>query len=76
MDVETKITLIFKDEYGNGTSIETTFLEILENDISHFQEALEDNEDCSCFNEGQNFCECTPKYEGYGLHEFLINPNK
>ena len=73
MKLETKITLVFKNEKGESKEIETTFADVLEKDISDYHDNLED--DCSsgsCFTEGQNHCECSPEYEDYELKGFEL----
>ena len=73
MNLETKITLVFKNEANESVEIETTFSEVVRKDSSDWYDNLEDlNEDCNCFTEAQNHCECSPIYEDYELKEFKI----
>ena len=74
MNLDTKIILVFKNDKGETAKVETIISELAENHISYFQENLDDFLDCSCFNEGQNHCECTPQYDNYEFKELLIKP--
>jgi len=70
---ELKFEFVLKNEETNDiVTVDYTLDEIMENNIDelYILEQLEENYEkpyCSCFNEGQNFCECDPFFENYQI---------
>jgi hypothetical protein len=76
MDLNSDITLIFKDKEGNKKELTITVMNMLQTTLEDLHERLED--DCSssgCNNESQNFCDCGQSYEDYELDDIILEPD-
>lgn len=72
MSLNTEVTIIFRNKENKEVSIGATLMELLEKNAEDFQEALESSDNCCCFNEGQNFCECTPEFDDYDIFDIVV----
>lgn len=71
-----QIKLVFEIDNDSELVMEYTIKDILENSIDEcrIMEDLEETVDtaCSCFNESQNHCECTPIYENSKVTGIMV----
>jgi len=73
MELETKVTLVFKDKENNVIHLKTSLKDMLERNLNDFYEDIKPPCTCSsCNNESQNFCDCGSAWEDYVIKEVLI----